>query len=122
MVTGKERNARDNSVATLYAHVHEPPPPVTDALAQRNPAFGGVIEKAMAKDPADRYASAGDLARDVEAALQGVRYTGPATVVATGEAALTESREAPAEPAAPAPEPTAPAPEPASTGPEPPRP
>src|SRR2546421_5358860 len=119
MLTGQVPYDRDNSVATLYAHVHEPPPPVTDALAEINPAFGGVIEKAMAKDPADRYASAGDLARDVEAALQGVRYTGPATVVATGEGALTESREAPAEPAAPSPEPTAPPPQPASTRPEP---
>ena len=40
----------------------------------------------MAKEPADRYLSAGDFARDAAAALHGTRHTGPATAVGTGEA------------------------------------
>jgi hypothetical protein len=45
-----------------------------------------VIETAMAKDPEARYVSAGDFARDASAALKGLRYSGPPTTVATGEA------------------------------------
>lgn len=92
MLTGQVPYDRDNSVATLYAHVHEPPPPLTDTVAELHPAFAGVIQKAMAKDPEGRYASAGDFARDVEAALHGVRFEGTPTVVATGDAALTDRR------------------------------
>jgi tRNA A-37 threonylcarbamoyl transferase component Bud32 len=98
MLTGQVPYERDNSVATLYAHVHEPPPPVEGSLAELYPTFGAVIEKAMAKDPEDRYSSAGDFARDVTAVLHGSRYEGT-TVVGTGEAAPTGTQEALAEPA-----------------------
>ena len=57
-----------------------------DELADLYPTFGAVIEKAMAKKPEDRHLSAGDFARDAACALSGIRYTGPATVVATGDA------------------------------------
>jgi hypothetical protein len=87
MLTGQVPYIRDNSVATLYAHVHEPPPPLLGTLADLYPTFGPVIDKAMAKDPADRFVSAGDFARDVAAALSGARYRGAPTLVATGEAA-----------------------------------
>jgi hypothetical protein len=41
----------------------------------------------MAKDPAGRYLSAGDFARDAAAALAGTRDTSGPTIVGTGEAA-----------------------------------
>jgi len=40
----------------------------------------------MAKEPADRYLSAGDFARDAAAALRGVRSSAPPTIVGVGEA------------------------------------
>lgn len=86
MLTGRVPYERDNSIATLFAHVHDPPPALPEELAELYPTFGGVIEKAMAKDPNDRHLSAGDFARDAACALSGIRYTGPATIVATGEA------------------------------------
>jgi len=86
MLTGKVPYDRENSIATLFAHVHDPPPPLPDELADLYPTFGAVIEKAMAKKPEDRYMSAGDFARDAACALSGIRYVGPATVVATGDA------------------------------------
>ncbi len=92
MLTGDVPYERENSVATLFAHVHAPPPPLTGTLADLYPTFGEVIEKAMAKEPDDRYLSAGDFARDVSAALSGMRYSGPATVTATGEATPLPSR------------------------------
>jgi predicted Ser/Thr protein kinase len=86
MLTGNVPYERDNSLATLFAHVHDPPPPISGELAELYPTFGEVIEQAMAKDPDRRYGSAGDFARDAACALSGTRYTGPATVVATGDA------------------------------------
>ena len=49
----------------------------------------------MAKEPEDRYLSAGDFARDANAALRGARYTGAPTVVATGEARPSQAVELP---------------------------
>ena len=86
MLTGKVPYEREHSVATLFAHVYEPPPSLEGPIAASHPTLGPVIAKAMAKEPADRYLSAGDLARDAVAALQGARYTGAPRNVATGEA------------------------------------
>jgi serine/threonine protein kinase len=95
MLSGRVPYERDNSVAKLFAHVSDPPPRLEGALAARYPTFGVVLEKAMAKNPADRYLSAGDFARDANAALQGLRYVGAPTVVAVGEAKPTSGAESP---------------------------
>ncbi len=95
MLTGKVPYERENSVATLFAHVHDPAPPLEGAITDEYPAFAPVIAKAMAKEPADRYLSAGDFARDAAAVLAGMRYTGQPTIVATGEATLTGVEAAP---------------------------
>src|SRR5450631_1764333 len=86
MLTGKVPYERPNSVATLFAHAYEPPPPLAGPASDLHPTLAPVIAKAMAKEPGERYFSAGDFARDAAAALQGARYTGPPSVVATGEA------------------------------------
>src|SRR2546423_1273090 len=86
MLTGRVPFERDNSVATLFAHVHDPPPKLDGDLNETHPAFAPVLEKAMAKDPSDRYFSAGDFARDAAAALRGMRDTAPPSIVGTGEA------------------------------------
>jgi Protein kinase domain/CHRD domain len=97
MLSGRVPFERDNSVATLFAHVHESPPALEGEMGD----FGPVLEKAMAKEPNDRYLSAGDFARDAGAALSGGRYTGPPSIVGTGDAA-------PVTPAPATPPPTAP--------------
>ncbi len=86
MLTGRVPYERDNSVARLFAHVSEPPPALDAPLADLYPTFGSVIERAMAKEPGDRYLSAGDFARDAAAALGGSRFAGPPTIVAVGDA------------------------------------
>ncbi len=86
MLSGRVPYERENSVAKLFAHVSDPPPRLQGPLGDLYPAFGSVLAKAMAKDPGERYLSAGDLARDARAALQGMRYTGPPTIVGVGEA------------------------------------
>lgn len=93
MLTGRVPYERENSVATLFAHVHEPQPPLTEELIELYPSFGAVVGKAMAKKPEDRYLSAGDFARDAAAALSGSRYTAPPTIVATGEARIDSAEQ-----------------------------
>jgi predicted Ser/Thr protein kinase len=83
MLTGNVPFERDNSVATLFAHVHEPPPLLEEPLADSSPALGVVVAKAMAKAPDDRYQSAGDFARDAATALQGTPHTEAPTVAPT---------------------------------------
>ena len=107
MLTGEVPYGRPNSVAKLFAHVHDPPPSLEGQLAELYPHFGPVIEQAMAKSPEERYLSAGDFARDAEAALRGMRYTGKQTAVGTGEAAPSGLRERSVVPEAPAPQPPA---------------
>jgi serine/threonine protein kinase len=86
MVTGKVPYEREKTLATMFAHVHDPPPPLTAPISTEYPEFAPVVERALAKQPGDRYLSAGDLARDAAAALIGGRYTGPASMVAAGDA------------------------------------
>ena len=107
MLTGEVPYGRPNSVAKLFAHVHDPPPSLAGQLAELYPHFGPVIEQAMAKSPEERYLSAGDFARDAEAALRGMRYTGKQTAVGTGEAAASGLRERNVVPEAPASQPPA---------------
>jgi serine/threonine-protein kinase len=89
MLTGRIPFERDEPVAKLYAHVHDPPPKVSDSLPEPSPAMDDVIARAMAKDPAERFPSAGDLGRAALAAAGGDRATVPERSVAIGEAAGT---------------------------------
>ena len=87
MLTGQVPYERDNSVATLFAHVNDPPPALAGEVSDTHPAFSPVVDKAMAKDSGDRYFSAGDFARAAAAALRGLGYNAPPSIVGTGEAA-----------------------------------
>jgi streptogramin lyase len=68
-LTGEQPFARESDVATLWAHVHEPPP----ALAASRPELGGeidrVLARALAKAPAERQQSCGELIASARAAL-----------------------------------------------------
>jgi predicted Ser/Thr protein kinase len=86
MLTGKVPYERETTLATMFAHVHDPPPVLKAPLVDEYPEFTPVVQKAMAKKPDDRYLSAGDLARDAAAALRGTRYGGAPSMVATGDA------------------------------------
>ena len=99
-LTGRVPFERDSDVAKIFAHMSEPPPPLS-SLAPDVPAeLEDVLRRAMAKDPAHRYPSAGDLARAATAAVEGGRVAEPERSVATGAAApvLTRVRERPGEP------------------------
>jgi predicted Ser/Thr protein kinase len=96
-VTGTVPFPADNDLAKLFAHGSQPPP----SARERNPTlpveFDTVLKRAMAKDPGDRQASAGDLGRAAIAAASGTSPIAPERTVATGAAA---PGQAPPEPAA----------------------
>jgi serine/threonine protein kinase len=85
-VTGEVPFPERESSAKMWAHLNEPPPPVRAEDAARA-ALGPVIRRAMAKDPPDRFPSAGDLGRAAVAATRGEAVTEPEHPVGVGEAA-----------------------------------
>lgn len=73
--------------AKLFAHAHTAPPSLGEIGGGRTAELDTVLSRAMAKDPADRPPSAGDLGRAVVAAVDGRPETLPERSVATGQAA-----------------------------------
>jgi hypothetical protein len=73
----------------VIAHTQEPPPDVTEDNPDLPPAFSTIIERALAKDPADRYATAAEMAAAVDDALRGkvpgAVVTTPVAAAMTGE-------------------------------------
>lgn len=69
-LTGRVPYPREDELAKLWAHLHEPPP-AASALRPELEGFDRVIARALAKEPADRYQAAGELARAALAAAGG---------------------------------------------------
>jgi serine/threonine protein kinase len=69
MLTGQVPYPKDGDIAKLWAHISTPPPQPTVARPDLVPAFDDIVARATAKDPADRYATAGDLAAAAREAI-----------------------------------------------------
>jgi serine/threonine protein kinase len=80
MLTAQPPFVRDGDEAKLWAHLHDPPPRPSATAGVPLP-FDTIVARALAKDPADRFASAGELGRDALAAARGDDVTAM-TVVA----------------------------------------
>jgi predicted Ser/Thr protein kinase len=91
-LSGRVPFPRDSDMAKLYAHVNEPRPPLPPELPAEVRRVSGVIERGMARDPAERHPSAGDFARGVRAAFAGQTLELPERSVATGDAAPAVTR------------------------------
>jgi Protein kinase domain/PASTA domain len=88
-VSGRVPFAGRESSAKMWAHLNEPPP--LAGAGGRSRAVDRVIRRAMAKDPARRFPSAGDLGRAALAAVHGEAVTEPERTVGAGEAAPAET-------------------------------
>ena len=71
MLTGRVPFERPTDEAKLWAHLHDPPPAPSAARPGLPAPLDAVVQRAMAKDPSERQASAGDLAVAVAAAAVG---------------------------------------------------
>ena len=85
-VTGKVPYPRETAAATMLAHLDSPPPSVLSVLPDASERLGDVVRRAMAKDPEDRFPSAGDLGRAARAAAEDRFTQGDERSVATGDA------------------------------------
>ena len=79
-LTGRPPFAGETLEAKLWAHLHEPPPAASRLRPELPPALDRVVVRALAKDPAERFRSAGELGH---AALRAARGTAPARVSTT---------------------------------------
>lgn len=86
MLTGESPYRRDTDEATLFAHLNDPPPPLHMVVSGVPKELADVVDRALAKDPADRFQSAGDLGATALAAV-GAGAPRPERVVARGAAA-----------------------------------
>jgi protein kinase-like protein/FHA domain-containing protein len=77
------------------AHLNAPVPSPLELRPDLPREFDEVVRRAMAKDPNDRYPSAGDLGQAALVAAGGMRRASPWSVVATGEAAFAPGAEPP---------------------------
>jgi hypothetical protein len=84
-LTGNTPLGRGTVPATMMAHLHDEPPRASAFGAPRE--FDRVLWRALAKDPEDRYPSAGDLGRAALAAARGEPVTESERSVARGPAA-----------------------------------
>lgn len=88
-LTGSAPYMRDTDEATLWAHLNAPPP--SESVP---PEFEGIVARALAKDPSDRYPSAGDLGRAALRAAGRSATSLPERNVGRGQAAPSDSRTA----------------------------
>jgi serine/threonine-protein kinase len=67
MLAGRPPFAGGGARATMSRHVMEPPPPIRAVRPELPAPLEAVVARALAKNPADRYPTAGDFARALDA-------------------------------------------------------
>ncbi|HYB53541.1 MAG TPA: protein kinase, partial [Thermoanaerobaculia bacterium] len=82
LATGKRAFHRTNAIDTLSAILHEEPEAVARISPQAPTPLRWVIERCLAKDPAERYASTRDLARDIATIRDRIGEAATAEIVA----------------------------------------
>jgi serine/threonine protein kinase len=84
MLSGRTPFAHTTPLATAHAHAYEAPPPLRSVNKAVSAPVEAVVMKALAKDPAERYQSAGELAKDFAQAVTGVMPAGLTASPASG--------------------------------------
>ncbi|MET9487207.1 serine/threonine-protein kinase [Nocardia sp. NPDC006630] len=84
MLTGVLPFVRETTGSLIYAHMHEDPPRPSAVNPLVPAGFDAVVARAMAKRPAERYGSCGELATAAQAALAGVVEPIPGRAAARG--------------------------------------
>jgi serine/threonine protein kinase len=75
LLAGRPPFVGDSPVSVAYQHVREAPVPPSQLGAEITPEIDAVVLKALAKNPDDRYQSAGEMKADIARLLSGQRPT-----------------------------------------------
>ena len=94
MLTGEVAYPKDSDMAKLLAHVSDPPPLPPTRRPELVEAFDEVVARATAKDPAARYATAGELAAALRDAISEQEQHEGHTRVAARPIAITREPSA----------------------------
>jgi DNA-binding beta-propeller fold protein YncE/predicted Ser/Thr protein kinase len=95
LLTGRVPFPRENDLAKLWAHMSDDAPSALELAPDVPPGLAAVAQRAMAKDPADRFSEAGMMGRVALASVPGGADTG-ARARAAAAAALAGAPAAPA--------------------------
>jgi serine/threonine protein kinase len=71
LLTGDLPFRRPETMATIFAQLNDPVPPLARYRGDLPPGTDAVLARALAKDPAERYASCGEFAAALRRALAG---------------------------------------------------
>ena len=88
MVTGKRPFKGDSSAQTLAAIIEEDPEPVSEGNPKTPVPLRWIIERCLAKDPDERYASTRDLASDLHSVRDHLSESGVTAFVAEASPSL----------------------------------
>jgi Tol biopolymer transport system component len=69
MLTGRQPVQRASAAQSMAAVIEAEPPPIDETNLRVPRAIAWLVERCLAKEPADRYASTRDLERDLELAI-----------------------------------------------------
>jgi len=69
LLTGEVPFPGESFVAVAMRHINEPPPPIRDKRPDVSPRVEAAVQKAMAKDPADRFPSMAAFCSELDACL-----------------------------------------------------
>jgi serine/threonine protein kinase len=108
MLAGAPPFRAEKPTALALMHMRGDPPPLSARCPEIPPQLESIVRKALAKEPGERYATAGQLGRVLRDYMkQGLESTGPQPVVRGGRISAIRSRGKPGKPAPPADRPVA---------------
>ncbi len=87
MATGKRAFQRNTGAETLTAIIRDEPEPVAQVNPRAPAPLRWIVERCLAKDPDERYASTRDLARDLKSVRE---HIGEVTSTASGATGVVE--------------------------------
>ena len=92
LLAGSPPFTGDTPVAIAYKQVNETPIPPSERNADVPPRLDAVVMKCLAKNPANRYQSAGELSADLERVKQGQEVEATPLMPSAGEATQVIAR------------------------------
>jgi serine/threonine-protein kinase len=95
LLTGKLPFHRQETMATLFAHLNDPVPPLSRFRGDLPPGTDAVLARGLAKEAMDRYARCGDFATALRRALTGGQAGAGSGAASLGGAAPTRLESAP---------------------------